>query len=104
MNPICDRCKHYGDERLWWEDEKDAACPENDCTKKPVAYTRADILDARLAEATDRMFENSREYEEERDLYILTLVGLLKRARASTDDHALFSDIGEALPSVVYRK
>jgi len=37
-------------------------------------------------------------YDTERELFIATLVGLLKRARDSTDDHALFSDIGEALP------
>jgi uncharacterized protein (DUF433 family) len=100
LHPICDRCKDCFDAGLWCEEEKQAACPFDECTKQPVAYIRADLFYAKFNAKVDEIIENSREYEEERDLYIATLVGLLKRARASTDDHALFSDIGEAIPSL----
>jgi uncharacterized protein (DUF433 family) len=100
FQPICPRCKDCDDAGLWWPEEGRAACPYTDCTKKPVAYIRADLFYAKFNAKVDEIIENSREYEEERDLYIATLVGLLKRARASTDDHELFSDIGEAIPTL----
>jgi uncharacterized protein (DUF433 family) len=96
FQPICPRCKDCEDAGLWWPEENRAACPFNDCTNKPVAYIRADLFDAQA----DEIMQNTAEYDNERDLYIATLVGLLKRARASTDDHELFSDIGEAIPSL----
>jgi hypothetical protein len=39
-------------------------------------------------------------YDEERELLIAQLVTLLIRAREATDDHQLFSDIGELLPNL----
>jgi len=95
LQPICDRCKQYADERLWWDLEKDAACPEDDCPNKPVVYIRADLFNAKA----DEMMENARMYDAERELFISRLVNLLIRAREATDDHALFSDIGELLNS-----
>ena len=76
--------------------EKDAACPFNDCTNKPVAYIRADLFNAKA----DEMMENARVYDAERELFLSRLVNLLIRAREATDDHKLFSDIGEALPNL----
>ena len=101
IQPTCDRCKHYLDERsVWWDTEQDAGCIENDCPARPVAYIRADLFDAQLAEATDRMIESAAVYNDERELFIVRLVSLLERAREATDDHKLFSDIGELLPNL----
>ena len=66
------------------------------CGAKSVPYIRADLFDAKI----DEMMENSRVYDAEQELFISRLVSLLIRAREATDDHALFSDIGEALPNL----
>ena len=64
----------------------------------PVEYIRADIFHARI----DAMMEEREAglYDEERELLIAQLVTLLIRAREATDDHQLFSDIGELLPNL----
>ena len=69
---------------------------ENDCPAKPVAYIRADLFEAKI----DEIMENASVYDDERELFIACLVSLLERARDATDDHALFSDIGELLPNL----
>ena len=100
MGPICDRCKDYIDEGLWWHEEKGAVCEEKDCPNTPVVYIRADLFDAKFNAKADEMMENARMYDAERELFISRLVNLLIRAREATDDHKLFSDIGEALPNL----
>jgi uncharacterized protein (DUF433 family) len=94
--PFCDRCKDCDDERLWWAEEKDAACPENYCAAKPVAYIRADLFDAQVK----RMEENAFDYIDETGLRIATLTDLLQKARDELDafGHAeLIDEINEAL-------
>jgi hypothetical protein len=139
--PVCDACQDYDENFLWWDNEKDAICPEQpDCPLKPVAYIRADLYEAQIAEMIERtaenaaqfddeqrleiailqeeqnkrlkaehdlhtaiidqITENDREYNEDREMFIAKLVNLLERARNSTDDHELFSAIGEALPNL----
>jgi hypothetical protein len=82
MNPICDRCKRLAADRLWWDNEKDAACPfDACCTKQPVAYTRADILDRQMDEIGQRAAEDGEE------LYsrILMLQSEIDRLKAEID-------------------
>jgi hypothetical protein len=98
MGPRCDRCKDYVDEGLWWDEEKGAACEEKDCPNKPVEYIRADIFHAKIDEMMEERAAGL--YDEERELFIAQLVTLLIRAREATDDHELFSDIGELLPNL----
>jgi hypothetical protein len=96
IEPICDRCKNLEATGVWSEEEQEAACMEEDCPNKPRAYIRADLFDAKI----DEIMENARVYDDERELFIARLVSLLIRAREATDDHQLFSDIGEALPNL----
>jgi uncharacterized protein (DUF433 family) len=97
IEPICDRCKDVEASGFGWQEEKDAApCLYDDCPNKPVVYIRADLFEAKI----DEIMENARVYDAERELFISRLVSLLIRAREATDDHALFSDIGAALPNL----
>jgi uncharacterized protein (DUF433 family) len=89
-------------ETIWIVREDDLAFewhPTKETAKTwgtPVEYIRADLFNAKA----DEMMENARVYDAERELFISRLVSLLERAREATDDHALFSDIGEALPNL----
>ena len=96
IDPICDRCNHYATERFWRDVEDDAGCAQKDCPNKPVVYIRADLFDAEVM----RMEKNMLAYIDERELFISQLESLLIRAREATDDHELYSDIGEALPNL----
>jgi uncharacterized protein (DUF433 family) len=48
IEPICDHCKNFEANGQWSEEEQEAACMEEDCPNKPVAYIRADLFRARL--------------------------------------------------------
>jgi hypothetical protein len=98
IEPRCDRCKHYADERsAWWDAEEDAGCvEEDDCAVKPVAYIRADLFRARLQEMED----NAVDFNEARELHIAILTALLIRARDRLDafgDADLMEEINSAL-------
>jgi uncharacterized protein (DUF433 family) len=82
MNPICEGCKQYADERLWYDDEEDAACSfEDGCTKKPVAYIRADLFDRKM----DEIVQRGVEAEDELYSRILTLQSEIDRLKAEID-------------------
>jgi uncharacterized protein (DUF433 family) len=84
IQPICGACKDSQDERLWWDQEKDAACRDESCPNKPVAYIRADLFDARL----QQMEDNAIDYNEARELRIALLINLLNRVRDRLDAFA----------------
>ena len=103
IEPTCDRCKQYLDERsLWWDAEQDAGCienDENDCAAKPVAYIRADLFDAEM----NRMQENALADIDATSGRIADLTYLLRKARDQLDafGHAeLIDEINEALRPV----
>jgi uncharacterized protein (DUF433 family) len=96
MQPVCERCKDFEAEGLWWEEEKDAVCSYNDCPNKPVAYIRADLFDAQVK----RMEENALDYIDETGLRIAELTEFLARARDRLDafaDADLMEEINAAL-------
>jgi hypothetical protein len=96
MQPVCDLCKDFEAEGLWWEEEKDAACQYNDCPNNPVTYIRADLFDAQVK----RMEENALDYIDETGLRIATLNHLLRKARDRLDafaDADLMDEINSAL-------
>jgi uncharacterized protein (DUF433 family) len=81
FQPICPRCKDCYDAGLWWPEESRAVCPYTDCTKKPVAYIRADLYERKM----DEIGQRAAEAEDELYSRILMLQSQIDRLRAEID-------------------